>query len=41
MMSSKTVTAKIENLSEVLDYIDGFLVDSGRSEKIKNQMCIL
>ena len=40
MMSSKTVTAKIENLSEVLDYIDGFLVDSGRSEKIKNHIRI-
>ena len=40
MMNSKTVTAKIENLSEVMDYIDGFLFDSVCSEKIKNQIRI-
>lgn len=38
MMNSKTVTAKIENLSEVMDYIDGFLFDSVCSEKIKDQI---
>ncbi|MGN0132097.1 MAG: ATP-binding protein [Lachnospiraceae bacterium] len=40
MMNSKTVTAKIENLSEVMDFIDGFLFDSVCSEKIKNQIRI-
>ncbi|MDY5482838.1 MAG: ATP-binding protein [Clostridium sp.] len=39
-MNSKTVTAKLENLSEVMDFMDGFLSGLIDSEKIKDQICV-
>ena len=39
-MNSRTVIAKIENLSEVMDFMDGFLSDLVDSEKTKDQICV-
>ena len=39
-MNSRTVIAKIENLSEVMDFMDGFLSGLIDSEKIKDQICV-
>lgn len=39
-MKSKTVTAQIDNLEEVMNFIDQFLVDLTCPEKIKDQIRI-